>query len=206
MSYLYRIKSKDKYLLIKNSKWNFYQLVGGKYKKLAESKSFLHQLNAVDDRKMPTHGLHKDDFAFFMPAKNAVKFLDWFNKTRDKEISHWREFYEELIKPRILSRENFPYINYHHVGTITTPLKENSSWDCLEILQYDILDLIPTKEQEKELLELLEKGDTDEIKWATDQMIQLRGFCQNDSDWKYRIGKHTKWAINLKWSKESSHD
>lgn len=203
MSYQYIIKINDKYLLVKNSNWGHYQFVGGKYKRLPKTQSILDKFEAKDDLKLPTSGKSKDDFALFIPAKNAIKFLDWFNSGRDREISHWREFYEELIdgKAKLLSQKNFPYVNYDFKGTLKTPLKRASGWDCWEILQYDILELLPTQEQETELIGLLQKGDTDYIKWADYELIQCLGHDNRTRKVLYKIGEHTKWVLNRKWSK-----
>jgi len=201
MSYQYRIKVKDKYLLVKNSNWDFYQHVGGKYKRLPVTQKVLADLGAVDDPRMPTHGLMKDDLAVFVPAKNAMKFLDWFNHEREREVSHWREFYEELIegKAKVLTQNNFPYVNYVVACTIQTPLKKADGWDCLEILQYDILDLIPTLAQQEELEELYLQGDTDYVKWASKDLIDSLGYDRRQRKESYRIGKHAKWVVNQQW-------
>jgi hypothetical protein len=192
-----------KYLLVKNANFGHFQLVGGKYKRLKESQSFLKsEFKAMDDLKLPNKGLMKDDFAIFIPASKAIKFLDWFNKNKYREISHWREFYEELIKTKILSQTNFPYVNYNYAGTVTTPIKRTSGWDCFEILQYDILDLIPTKKQEKELITLLQNPDSSEYKWADDELIKNLGQDNHQKKKLYQIGEHTKWALNMKWNKE----
>jgi 5'-3' exonuclease len=156
----------------------------------------------MDDLKLPNKGLMKDDFAIFIPAKKAIKFIDWFNKKQNREVSNWREFYEELIKTKILSQNNFPYVNYNYVGTVITPIKRTLGWDCFEILQYDILDLIPTKKQEKELVDLLKNGDTDLYKWADDELINNLGQDNRKKKKIYPIGEHTKWALNMKWNKE----
>ncbi len=203
MSYLYRIKIDDKYLLVKNSNFGHFQLVGGKYKRLNETQSFLKsEFNAMDDLKLPNKGLMKDDFAIFIPAKKAIKFIDWFNKKQDREISHWREFYEELVKTKILSQSNFPYVSYNYAGTVITPIKRTNGWDCFEILQYDILDLIPTKKQYKELAKLLKSGDTDFYKWVDGELINNLGQDNRKKKKLFHIGEHTKWALNMKWSKD----
>jgi hypothetical protein len=147
---------------------------------------------------MSTQGLMKDDLAVFVPAKNAIKFIDWFNSKNDREISHWREFYEELIdgKANVLSQKIFPYIHYNYMGTIITPLKQARGWNCWEILQYDILDLFPTQEQLIELENLCNKGDTDYIKWADEDFINHLGHDSREKKSLYNIGEHTKWAIN----------
>lgn len=205
MAYQYRIKIFDKYLLVKNSNWNHYQFVGGKYKRHMQSQAFLQrEFEARDDLKLQTTGLMKDDFALFIPAKNAIKFLDWFNKGVNREISHWREFYEELIavKAQVLSRQNFPYVNYNYIGTVITPIKKTPGWDCFEILQYDVLDLIPTESQEKELQELFNAGDTDYFKWADEELINCLGHDNRQKKTLFTIGQHTKWVLNMRWSKD----
>lgn len=206
MSYLYRIKVEDKYLLVKNNNFGHFQLVGGKYKILEDTRSKLRtDFDAMDDPKLPNNGIMKDDFALFIPAKNAMKFLDWFNKGVDREVSHWREFYEELIVgdgESFLSLENFPYVNYNFRGKVLTPIKRTPGWDdCHEILQYDILDLVPTPQQREELKDLLKKGDSDKIKWASSNLIDYLGHDPINKNKKYDIGQHTKWALNMKWSK-----
>lgn len=205
MSYLYRIKVDDKYLLVRNNNFPHYQLVGGKYKVLEGTRSFLqNEFDAIDDPKLPNKDLMKDDFALFIPAGKAIKFLDWFNKGENREISHWREFYEELIegKGKLLSKEKFPYVNYNFKGRVRTPIKRTPGWDCYEILQYDILDIIPTPEQRQELKKLQEKGDTKYYKWADAELIQCLGHDNRGKKQEYNIGIHTKWALNMKWSKE----
>jgi hypothetical protein len=205
MSYLYRIKVDDKYLLVKNNNFPHYQLVGGKYKILDGTRSFLHnEFDAIDDPKLPNKDLMKDDFALFIPAQNAIMFLDWFNEGKDREISHWREFYEELIegKEKLLDKDKFPYVNYNFIGKVRTPIKRTPGWDCYEILQYDILDILPTPEQRQELKKLKEKGDTIYCKWADAELIKCLGHDKRTKTQEYDIGIHTKWALNMKWSKE----
>lgn len=202
MAYLYIIKIDDKYLLVKNFNYGHYQLVGGKYKRFERTQSILqNDFNAIDDLKLPNSGGMKDDFALFLPANKALKFLDWFNSGKDREISHWREFYEELIegKSKVLSQRNFRYVNYYYKGRITTPIHQTPGWNCKEILQYDVLELIPTPEQEQELRDLLANGDTEYIKWADDELIQCMGHCNRQKKLLYNIGAHTKWALNMKW-------
>ena len=206
MSYQYRIKINDKYLLVKNSNNGFFQHVGGKYKRLTFTHKILNDFEAKDDLKLPTAGLMKDDLAVFIPAKNAIKFINWFNSNKEREISHWREFYEELIdgKARVLPQNKFPYVNYNFIKSIRTPLikSEAPGWDCWEILQYDVLDLLPNSDQELELQALLKKGDTDYLKWADNELIQNLGHNHHERKLIYPIGKHTKWVLNLKWSKD----
>ncbi len=201
MSYQYVIKINDKYLLVKNSNWDQYQHVGGKYKRLPVSQARIKDLGGGDDEKLETEGLKKDDFAVYIPAKNAIKFLDWFNNETEREVSHWREFHEELIdvKGAVLSSKIFPYVNYEFKKRIRTPLRKSPNLKCWEILQYDLLELIPTPEQKIELEKLQKKGDTDYIKWADKELIDNAGHDIRTRKSLYNIGAHTKWMVNGKW-------
>lgn len=205
MAYLYLIKIEDRYLLVKNFNFGHYQLVGGKYKRFERTQSILaNEFDARDDLKLANSGGMKDDFALFIPASKALKFLDWFDTRKDREVSHWREFYEELIegKSSVLSQKNFKYINYYFKGTVRTPIHTTPGWGCKEILQYDILELIPSQAQFEELKNLYEQGDTDYIKWADEELIQCLGHCKRQKQLLYKIGAHTKWALNMKWSSD----
>lgn len=204
MSYLYLIEVDGKYLLVKSSNFDHYQLVGGKYKVYDIGKQHLEDLEARSDYIMKDHGVAKDDLALFVPAKNALNFLDWFETGANREISHWREFYEELLSQNnpVLSHEHFKYVDYRLEKTVMTPIRTTPWWDgCPEILRYDILRLIPSPQQEMELRQLLNKGDTDYIKWVDQQLIDTLGRNIYSKEVEFKIGEHTKWALNGKFSK-----
>lgn len=208
MSYQFRIKVEDKYLLVANSNYSSFQHVGGKYKCTPGAQRLVKELGADEDLKMQTSGKNSNDIAFFIPAKNAVEFLDWFDSKKNREITHSREFYEELLKTNddhgsILSLDKFPYIDYEYITTVRTPIKktpEITGWNCYEYLQYDVLELVPNDSQLEELKILKGKGDTDKVKWASRNLIINHGFDQNEKAQPYRIGEHTKWVIEEKYS------
>lgn len=200
MSYIYRIHVSDKYLLVKNSKWNYYQPVGGVYKVLSEDIGFLKDnFDWGKDPYMKTNGEKRNDLRGTVPMPKLISFLDWFKTQKNREISHWREFYEELIRTGILQIEDFPHFEYRYAGTLLTPIKKSSKWkDCLEILSYDVYDLIPSKEQEVKLNEI-QKVSTDNYKWVEESIILNNGIIDKDNE--INLGHHTKWTIQLKHSK-----
>jgi hypothetical protein len=63
------------------------------------------------------------------------------------------------------------------------------------------LELIPNAEQQKDLEDLLAKGDTEYIKWASASLIDTLGHSNDDKISNYKIGPHAKWVVNLKWSR-----
>ena len=203
MAYLYIIEIEGKYLLVKNSNFDHYQLVGGKYKVYDQGKHQLKELGVSDDRVMDTGGVAKDDLAKFVPAKNALKFLNWFKSGQNREVSHWREFYEELLSEAcpFLSKDKFRYVDYCLESTVITPIKTTPEWGCSEILSFDILKLIPTSEQESELKQLFLEGNNDRIKWVDRNLIDNLGWNSQDREIPFRIGSHTKWALDGKYTK-----
>lgn len=200
MSYIYRIYINDKYLLVKNSKWDYYQPVGGVYKVLSEDVGFLKDyFDWGKDPYMKTNNEKRNDLRGTVPMPKLINFLDWFKSQKNREISHWREFYEELIKTNILNINDFPHFEYRYAGTLLTPIKESEKWkDCLEILSYDIFDLVPSSEQE-EILRKTQKETSKDFIWLDEYIILNNGVINKDEEIK--IGQHTKWTIEMKHSK-----
>ena len=200
ISYLFRIAIKGKYLLVKNRNGNYYQLVGGAYKTLPGSERIFRKFEVKPDRLIETsHGIAKNDLRFTLPGKNVLDIVKWFNSREDRETSQWREFCEELLSTGILDKHKFRYIDYRYVLTLQTPMQKAKNLDCQEILLYEIFDLIPNTEQEQDLEQLLDQGDKDTHRWATQDLINSLGFNSTTKRFEYEIGPHTKWAVNEKY-------
>ena len=201
ISYLYRIKVRNKYLLVKSRKRNQYQLVGGAYKTLPGSEKIFKKYKVNPDRLFETeHGIAKNDLRFTLPGKYVLDIIKWFHSREDRETSQWREFCEELLSTNILDKYAFRYVDYRYVTTIQTPMQKAKKLPNQEILIYEIFDLVPTTEQETLLENLLQEGDKDEVKWAEKNLINCLGFNEATKEFEYEIGAHTKWAIHEKWS------
>lgn len=105
IAYLYRIKVDNEYLLVKSRTRNYYQPVGGCYKTLPSSSAIFEKLEVKPDRKFETEkGIAKNDLRVYVKGKNVISFLKWFDSKKDREISPWREFCEELISEDILEK------------------------------------------------------------------------------------------------------
>lgn len=204
ISYLFRIKSNGKYLLVKNRKGNYYQLVGGAYKTLPGVEKVFKANSVKPDKRFETeHGIAKNDLRFRLPGKRVLKIIRWFNSREDRETSQWREFCEELLTTNIITdKHSFRYIDYKYATTIQTPMQKAKNLSCQEILIFEIFDLIPNDEQIKVLDELYKNGDTAKLKWADETLINSLGFDERKKEMEYEIGAHTKWAINEKYSTE----
>ena len=175
ISYLYRIKVDDKYLLVKGKRINQFQPVGGVYKRHPESKNQLKKMGVLDDDSIPIDGASRDDLRVRVPGKNAVPLIKWFDSKEGREVSRFREFCEELIATGILSKDNFRYIDYNLIETVENGIRFSDHFQCYEYLIADIVELRPTVEQLEELRKLIAVQNPDYI-WVDDQSIRRRGY------------------------------
>jgi hypothetical protein len=173
-SYLFRIKSGNKYLLVKGRRFPQYQPVGGVYKTSPTAKSFLNKVEALDDNLIPIDVYSENDLRIRIPAKNLVQFIRWFESGESRETSPWREFYEELIAANILSAENFPYIYHDYIRREFRPLRFSAHAQSLELIIADIYELIPTASQENDLSNLQQAGHGEAV-WVSEDQIRRRG-------------------------------
>lgn len=202
ISYLYRIKINDKYLLVKSNHDGNWQPVGGVYKTLPGSEKIFEELNVQPDRVFETEkGIAKCDLRVHVNGKNVIPFLRWFDSGEDRELSPWREFCEELITTtNILKADNFRYINYKYKGRVTSPIIR------LDVggygyFQYDIFDLVPNDAQTKELEVLYGSGDGETYRWFTAEQIKAQGYDQRTKKFIANILRHSKYSLEIKWSK-----
>lgn len=202
ISYIFRIKVKDKYLLVKNRKGDYYQPVGGAYKSLPGFENIIRKYGIRPDNRIETsHGIAKNDLRFRVKGKNVFDIIKWFNSRENRETSQWREFCEELLTTDIIAdKRAFRYIDYEYSNTLQTPMKKAKKLDCQEILIYEIFDLVPNTEQEVELERLLAAGDTNEVKFADEVLIKNLGFDERTKEVIYEIGAQTKWTLLEKWT------
>lgn len=178
------------------------QPVGGVYKSLSVSVKELERLGVKADNLFETEdGVAKRDLRLFLKGKELIPFLDWFDSQEDRELSPWREFHEELVVTGILSVVNFPYVNYSYKGRVQTPIIELNVGGK-GYFQYDVYDLVLSDRQQKELEALYDKGDGEQYRWVTEDQIQKLGYSdKNCSGSVDVINSHTKWTLNMKYSR-----
>lgn len=196
LSYLFRIKVDGKYLLVKGNRINQYQPVGGVYKRFPSSYPLFSKWNIKDDNCIDLKDVDQDDLRIRVPRKNLFKVLKWFDEGKDREISHWREFSEELVVTNILSHINFPHINYRIKSSYKTDLKYSKHFNCYEILHYDILDLIPNEIQKEELKKLqTAENESEKYVWVEEELIESLGYHKSTGNESLTIGEHSKLII-----------
>lgn len=105
VAYLFKIydQCKNEFLLIRGSKIDQYQPIGGVYKTYQSFRDTKEQLEIKygKDENFYENG----DLRLYLPGKNVIKFLRWFNEGKNREVNTTREFYEELIAPGYLPED-----------------------------------------------------------------------------------------------------
>jgi hypothetical protein len=193
ISYLYRIKVGEKYLLVRNRHFGLFQPVGGVYKRYAGSKSALSRLDVQDDRKMPIDESSKDDLRVHVPGKNLLELLRWFDTGADREVSAHREFHEELILSGLINPDIFRYPQYRLLGRRRTGVQYSKHFQCRELRVADIVELETTPAQLDELRALEARGHPD-VLFATADEIESLGVVP-PKQLRATIGEHTRWII-----------
>lgn len=194
-AYLYRIKISDKYLLVKNERGTGkYQPVGGVYKLKGNEKIELKNRFLVkDDNKVSIDESSRDDYRLRMENQYLRKFVKRFNKKAERErvddLS--REFEEELVKTGIV---NWKQITYRFCGRHMTELKFGEHFQIYELLLADVVELIPTPEQEQDLQRLMAQ-QSDMYRFATAEEIISLGINTATGNLEESIGDHTKKTI-----------
>lgn len=205
ISYLYRIiiPNTDKYLLVRSSRIpNQLQPVGGVYKRYGDDKLF-EEWDYKRDNNDNGVGIDEKsnyDLRFRIKGKNVIKVIKWFEEAKEREISANREFIEELLETKILSHKKFRSIDYKLIKRYAKHLKYSKYHKCYEVLIYDVVELIPNKDQEKALKELAKIPNDISKGYAivsSEDICRLR-YYENDVQ-VAKIGQHTKLLINKKF-------
>ena len=190
-AYLYRIKIGNKYLLVKNERGTGkYQPVGGVYKLLGNEKLELRNRYQVkDDNKIPLNRSSRDDYRLRLENRYLRKFVKRFDRKAEREQIYnlSREFREELIEKGIIS---WSQITYRFCGRHMTELHFGDHFQCYELLLADVVELVPTPEQEADL-ERLVKQQSDIYRFATADEITSLGVDTASGDLRENIADHT---------------
>lgn len=200
-AYLYRIKVGNKYLLVKNERGTEkYQPVRGVYKLAGNEKIELkNRYQVKDDDKISIDESSRDDYRLRIENKYLRKFMKRFDRgaNRERIDNLSREFKEELIDKSIV---NWNCISYRYCGRHITELHWGEHFQCYELLLADVVELIPTLEQEKDLSKLIERN-AESYRFATADEISSLGVDTNGGDLRETIADHATKIIQETESK-----
>ena len=191
-AYLYRIKIGNKYLLVRNARGTEkYQPVGGVYKLFDNEKLCLKNLfHVIDDDKISIDESSRNDYRLRLSNQYLRRFVKRFDAkaSRERIFDLSREFKEELVEPGILP---WKQIQYRVCGRYITPLEYGKHFQIYELLIADIIELIPTKEQETDLLNLM-KSQSDSYIFSTSEEIKALGISTQNGKLSETIADHSE--------------
>lgn len=193
VAYLYKIYVDGKYLLVKGRNIDQFQPVGGVYKRMAESSKLFNELGILDDKEIPICDTSRHDLRIRVKGRNLHKFISWFESKQDREISHWREFCEELVQPGHLSVGNFPHISYRYLHQNPFYLHWSSYYKCPEVLIHEVYELIPSEKQLQELKKLTASPSTD-YQWVDEDTIERLG--RSNGAKPFAVAEHANTLFN----------
>lgn len=192
LSYLFRIKIEDKYLLIKGNRINQYQPIGGVYKFYPSATSVLNELEIVSDENIPIDSINRNDLRLLVKGKNVYKFLKWFYSKKNREITIHREFCEELIEPGFLTLESLLNFNAEYIRTFQTRLKMSTHFQCNEILIYDIFE-VTLSDESIEALKASITTSNNSLMLVSKNNIETENIVVNNLFLK--ISEHSKYTL-----------
>ena len=191
-AYLYRIKVGNEYLLVKNDRGTGkYQPVGGVYKLKGNEKLELkNKYQVKDDNKIPIDESSRDDYRLRMENRFLRSFVRRFDgkAEREKIQDLGREFREELVETGIV---DWTRICYRYCGRHMTELRFGEHFQSYELLLADVVELLPTEEQEKDLKQLM-KHQSDIYRFATAEEITSLGINTVTRELQDRVADHSK--------------
>jgi SMODS-associated NUDIX domain len=190
-AYLFKIEIDGRYLLIKGRNIDQFQPVGGVYKRLPDSSKLFQELGILDDKQIPISDTTRHDLRIRVKGSRIHKFLQWFDSNQDREISHWREFCEELIRTHTLNSDVFPHINYKFLHRNPLYIHHSVFYNCPEILIHEVYELLPTDAQVTALKQLMQaEQPASKFRWVTEDAIRRLGYLPDNTK-PFAIAEHS---------------
>lgn len=190
-AYLYRIKIGNKYLLVPNARGTGkYQPVGGVYKLRGNEKNDLKNLyHVMDDDKISIDESSRNDYRLRLENQYLRKFVKRFDEgaSREQLYDLSREFKEEMVEKGLV---NWNQITYRVCGRHITELEYGKHFQIYELLLADVVELILTPDQEKDL-KLLMQNQSDKYIFATSEEIKALGINTNVGKLSETIADHS---------------
>ena len=143
-AYLFRIRYNNKYLLIKGNRIDQYQPIGGVYKYYDSFNGLKENLELKDESE--SHFYENGDLRLVTTGKHLVKFLDWFDTKKNREITVIRELIEEL-EPSGISIENLiKQSQVEYLKTVKEPITFSTHFQIDELKIFEIFEVKIPKE------------------------------------------------------------
>lgn len=189
IAYLFRINIDGKYLLVKNEKIaDQYQPVGGVYRKFDSFADIANKLNVTGEKK--ENFWVPNDLRVYVQTKNVIKFLEWFQTRRNREVNVVREFIEEIIDKNILEIQSLKDVEFEFIRTYDSGLHYTEQFGSYEILLHDIFEVRLKPNDVEKLKQYIESPSDNYLILAEQADILQKSVTIDGVD--YKIGEQTK--------------
>lgn len=138
-AYLFQIKQDGKYLLIKGNRIEQYQPVGGVYKYYNSFNEVKSKLELKDESE--NHFYENGDLRLITKGKYLVKFIDWFETKKNREITVIRELIEELQHSEISIEDLVQNIEIEYLKTIKEEIRFSQHFQMDEQKIFNIYEV-----------------------------------------------------------------
>lgn len=136
--------------MIKGRRIEQYQPVGGVYKYHNSFNRLKEELELKDESE--TRFYEYGDLRLTTKGKHLVKFLDWFDTRKNREVTVIRELIEELDPTGIIVGQLVKESKVEYLKTIREPIKFSTYFQMDELKIFDIFEAeIPTELLDKVL-------------------------------------------------------
>lgn len=137
-AYLFKINKDGKYLLIKGNRIDQYQPVGGVYKYYNSFNEIKSKLELKDESE--NHFYQYGDLRLIIKGKNLVKFLEWFDTKKNREITVIRELIEELQLSEISAKQLIKNVQIEYLKTIKEEIRFSQHFQIDEQKMFNIYE------------------------------------------------------------------
>lgn len=193
VSALVRIRSNDRYLLVYSKDRAQYHPLGGALHWAPDVKApfpYEQVVKAEENRK---------DMRFVVTGWRLHEVIEWVCRGRDREMSPWRELYEELVAANVVEQRHFPFIATRFIRRVIEGPRGNPKRGRYELRVFEIHDAALSDEQLRELQCV--GGAHGEDAATEPHRPALRWFTKNEIEdgtiaASVRVGDHTRWLMD----------
>ena len=187
MSYLFRIKIENKYLLIKGKNIEQYQPVGGVYKYYA---SFSDMLNKYEIRPESGNSFYEEnDLRVYVKGKYLSNLIIWFNSRLNREYNVYRELLEEFKENGIELTNDLLDIQIELIRNVNSGVHYSTHFRKNEVLLYDIFDV----RLNDQTIEMIKEKLSENNQLVLVDFVEIESECVNIDNKSCKIGIHAKY-------------
>lgn len=193
-SYLIRIQDRDKFLLIRGSRYpDQFQPLGGVYKFNPSALEQFKKWELQTDTFVPVDDRSVDDLRVRIKGRHLVSFLRWFESGRNREVGAFREYFEELAGPYDLQHEQLQNIRFDLRKRHINKIRYSDYAQSKELLIADIFDLVCDQSQLERVKQVSEENPA-QFRWVSREQITRLESKPGEDD-QFKIAVTASWTL-----------